>query len=139
MGTARTAQNQRHYARHRTAVRARQQARRARPVAYVCGPMTNYPALNHPAFFEAENLLVAQGFRVINPARHDREIGLVPDSTVTDTSEEFYTTVLRWDIGKLLSEVDTVYVLPGWQRSRGCRAELAVARIIGLEVLYERR
>ena len=39
-------------------------------VAYISGPISGKPNLNHPAFFAAEEKLKAAGYEVFNPVRH---------------------------------------------------------------------
>ncbi|MDA8444794.1 DUF4406 domain-containing protein [Paracidovorax valerianellae] len=90
---------------------------------YVAGPMTGYPELNFPAFHAAAAALRAEGHHVENPA----EINADPTAEWLDC--------MRADIARLVT-CDAVFLLPGWERSRGARVEQALAAGLGLQVLY---
>ncbi|GKS93199.1 DUF4406 domain-containing protein [Acidovorax sp. SUPP2825] len=90
---------------------------------YVAGPMTGYPELNFPAFHAAAAALRAEGHHVENPA----EINADPTAQWLDC--------MRADIPRLVT-CDAVFLLPGWERSRGARIEQALAAGLGLQVLY---
>lgn len=107
--------------------------------AYVAGPMRRRPAFNFPAFMAAEEHLKAHGFEVFNPARRDMEAkgfdptGLTGDEDLTDLGfclRDALATDLDW----IARNADLVVVLPGWEESRGARAEVALARALGLPV-----
>lgn len=89
-------------------------------ILYVSGGMSGYQDHNFPAFFAAENQLLAAGYEVKNPASNQPE-GL---------SWEQY---MRMDLQDLL-ECDGVAVLDGWEASRGARLETYVARQLGMRV-----
>ena len=93
--------------------------------AYICGPMRGVPQLNHPAFFEAEEALKAKGYNVINPARMDLELGLDPHNSQMDG--KFIEEAARRDIDAVF-ECDELVLLPKWEKSKGAKAEVAVAQ-----------
>ena len=90
-------------------------------VIYISGPMTGQPGLNFTAFREAANELRTRGFVVINPADLEQ-----PDKE--------WSACMRVDIAELL-KADTIAVLEGWQKSRGARLEVHIARELGMEVV----
>lgn len=95
-------------------------------VVYVSGPMSAYPGLNYPAFFEAETRLKTLGYEVLNPARHPKQPS--------------WADYLKLDLADVL-RAEVVAVLPGWEASRGAALEVHVAHQLGtpvlpLEVLY---
>lgn len=90
---------------------------------YVAGPMTGYPELNFPAFHAAAAALREAGHHVENPA----EINADPNAAWLDC--------MRADIARLVT-CDAVYMLPGWERSRGARIEQQLAAGLGLDVLH---
>lgn len=99
---------------------------------YISGPMRGYPNLNFPAFDEAAALGRHWGFKVISPAEEDRKRGVDP-ATFKDSpqsSREF----ARRDID-LLFDCQAIAVLPGWDKSRGAHAEVALARWLELPIL----
>lgn len=91
---------------------------------YIAGPMTGYADLNFPSFYYAEDELVARGIEVINPAR------INPDLHAD------WLECMRVDI-KYLVDCDGVYMLKGWEKSRGAAIEHFIAVSLGLHVEYE--
>jgi hypothetical protein len=83
------------------------------------------PQLNHPAFFEAEDTLKKKGHNVINPARMDQELGLDPHNSQMDS--KFIEDCARRDIDAVF-ECDELVLLPNWEKSKGAKAEIAVAQ-----------
>ena len=92
-------------------------------VVYLSGPMTGLPDFNRPAFHAAAAALRAQGHVVINPA----EVDLGPDATWAD--------YMRIHLAEIARRVTQVFVLPGWESSRGAQLEVHVARALGLPVV----
>lgn len=90
---------------------------------YISGPMTGLPDWNFPAFNAKAQELRERGFQVVNPAE-DKE----PDLEWSD--------YLRIDL-RMLMDCDAIYMLPGWQGSKGARLEHHVACELGFAVLYE--
>lgn len=90
---------------------------------YLAGPMSGYPDHNIPAFREAASTLRARGYEIISPA-----------DACDDQSGRTWEEWMRLDI-KLLMECDGVFVLPGWERSRGARLEVHIGRSVGLEIV----
>lgn len=96
---------------------------------FISGPMTGYPEDNFPAFFSAQARLEADGWTVINPARHGRLSSRLP-----------YAAVMALDIADIRAlnpETDAVYLLLGWAESPGAWREYLVARDCGLSFLHE--
>jgi len=92
---------------------------------YICGPMRGHKDLNHPAFFEAEEALLKAGHKVINPARMDQLLGLDPHNSQMDS--KFIEEAARRDIDAVF-ECDEIILLPNWEKSKGAKAEIAVAQ-----------
>lgn len=98
---------------------------------YIAGPMTGIADYNFPAFFAAEDVLLAQGYDVVNPARMDQEIdGFVPSTDAAKAMAHY----MRRDITALL-EVDGLFLLPDWSTSKGARMEVAVGLALDLRFL----
>lgn len=106
--------------------------------AYVAGPMRGYPLSNFPAFDNAAQRLRLEGWgTVYSPATHDRELGF--DETVENPSYEEgidLQKVMRWDIEAVLKS-NAIYLLKGWEDSKGAKIEKSVAEAVGIEILYE--
>lgn len=111
---------------------------------YIAGPMRSRPGFNYPAFFAAERALRTAGWRTHNPARKD---GAPTNLTIDQQRKhaedpENARRVVKKDLRAIWSlrveHGDAVVVLPGWTESVGARAEVAVARWLGLPVIYLR-
>lgn len=109
-----------------------------RKVVYCCGPMSNMIDYNFPAFFEAAAELEKQGYKVINPAQMDLDSGWtleeIKDLDVAQF-QEFLKGAAKRDLDAL-QQCDAIALLPGWESSKGARAEKAVAEWLGLETIY---
>ncbi len=110
---------------------------------YIAGPMRGIKYFNFPAFDAAEIELTKQGFDVISPAKLDRAAGFDPETLGND-----YDWLDLQKIGFELSDAvkrdadaltksDAIYLLDGWQRSKGATAEKAIAEWLGLTVMYQ--
>ncbi len=88
---------------------------------YLAGPMTGHDNHNFPAFHAAAERLRAAGLEVVNPADH----GLVDGLGWAD--------YMRWDLVKLAG-CHSVYVLPGWEKSKGASLEVFIAHALGMPV-----
>lgn len=93
--------------------------------------MSGLPEFNFPAFFAAEERFTAAGWEVLNPARVDVDLDGFDPKTHAAQSHEHY---MKRDL-PMVASCDAIALLPGWQRSRGVRDELYVARACGLEIL----
>lgn len=111
--------------------------------AYLAGPMRGIKFFNFPAFDEARDRLRQEGWSVISPADLDREMGF---------DETRHPEDYDWlDLGKIgfdlhgavdrdvdaLKRCTAIYMLDGWEKSRGALAEKHIAEWLGLEVLYQ--
>ncbi len=95
---------------------------------YLAGPMRGIDHYNFPAFDAATARLRGAGYRVASPAEHDRAIGF--DETLNNLDTFDVMAAFRWDVDQVF-DCDAVVLLPGWEKSTGVGAELAVARMIG--------
>lgn len=94
---------------------------------YLAGPMTGYPSDNAPAFAVAAAELRAQGYFVFNPAEAN------PPTPVGVARH--YRTCMAVDLAWICAHADAIAMLPGWEASNGVRAELALAKAIGLTII----
>ena len=126
---------------------------------YIAGPMTGKPDLNRPAFVAAEKRLTAQGHFVINPHRISELFGTAKE--LAESFADFYfvedqnrlnrfyeasreierritlaRAVMDVDLAAVRS-CDAIYILRGWESSRGAKKELAEALEHGLEIMQE--
>lgn len=89
---------------------------------YISGPMEGVENYEEN-FRRAENYLENQGYEAVNPANID----------VTGMSRE---EILKMDI-ELLWGCDGIYILKGWQRSRGANREYGFALGCGMPIMHE--
>jgi len=100
---------------------------------YIAGPMTGYNNLNWDAFDQKELELAAEGWDPVNPAKLDRESGIDPNRNLDDYD---YTECALRDVEALL-QCDAIYLMSGWQHSRGASWERALAKHHGIRRFYE--
>ncbi len=87
---------------------------------YLAGPMRGYPDYNFPAFHMYATLLRAEGHEVFNPAELKLE-------------QESIRAIMAVETDWICREAEAMAMMPGWSESLGARAELALARALGLK------
>lgn len=111
---------------------------------YVAGPMRGIPEFNFPAFHAAADMLRFEGHEVFNPAEKDNEKHGTDISKGNATGDEAIAKAehgfnlreaLGADLAWICAEADAVALLPGWENSKGARAEAATAMALGLKLL----
>lgn len=95
-------------------------------VIYLSGPMKGYPESNYPLFRRAAAELRAQGHTVYNPAEFDWK-GSHETFPLREAFAEYSAFICK--------DADTIVLLPGWAKSLGVSAELALAKNCQLEIL----
>lgn len=103
-----------------------------RKTIYIAGQIRNDK--NYRARFEAAHeWLEAMGWQVVNPIYLTEIFG-------TPTEVQNNASLLRAVMDAELAAIphlDAIYLLRGWERSEGARAELAVALAHGKQILLE--
>lgn len=99
--------------------------------AYLSGPMSGIPNFNFPAFMSAADQLDELGFDVLNPA--SRGWGDGDPVTGTNSGHTGWQEFLRVDTA-WVAGANCVFVLPGWQHSKGATFEVFVAWTLGIPV-----
>ena len=89
---------------------------------YIAGPMTGLPGLNFPAFHSAAAHLRSYGYVAINPAE------INPDHSMS------WEDCMSKDIAELVT-CSAIYLLPGWQNSKGATLEHHIAERLGLHII----
>ena len=116
---------------------------------YCSGPMTGHPDLNRPAFDAAERRLSEQGHFVINPVNISVMFGTAEELAKSFAalygqtpfggfgySPSLARAVMDADLAAVRS-CDAIYLLRGWETSRGAKRELAEALQYNLEIIQE--
>jgi hypothetical protein len=92
-------------------------------MVYIAGPMTGIPDLNEPAFLATRSVLQQSGYTVIDPIFINMSFMGQPHPKDEPTKN---APGLRADL-LALTLVDGICLLPGWEKSRGARLEVAIA------------
>ncbi len=100
---------------------------------YISGPISNKPNLNFEAFEQAENLLLEKGYEPINPHKLGEELKGITFLTKDDE----YAAYMKIDIKSLVTDAEAIYMLNGWENSKGACIENIIANVIKLKVFYE--
>ncbi len=108
---------------------------------YIAGPMRGYPNFNFDSFDAASTKLRHNNWTVISPAEIDRlheGWGQYPPKGFV-LSFDFMQKCIRRDVAMLLEFKlgDAIFLLDGWEDSSGTSVELALAKYLGLTILYE--
>lgn len=113
---------------------------------YIAGPMSGIPEFNFPAFYAAADKMRADGHIVFNPAERDMErhngidISKGNETGCQETAAKEHGFSLRDaladDTWWICKEATAIAMLPGWENSKGARAEHALSVALGHEIIY---
>jgi hypothetical protein len=96
-------------------------------IIYVSGRVTGMPNYNREAFAEAEAELSKAGHTVLNPVKY-----------IPEVNPEAITHRQYVDMGlAMLDCCDAIYLLDGWEKSKGAVVEYAFALQHGIKILTE--
>lgn len=100
---------------------------------YLAGPMAGMEDFNFPAFERATKKLRAMGYTVFSPAESDLE----EYGDLEGVKNNFdYRKCLKKDLVWILDNADHIALLPDWEKSKGVKAELALAEALNLTVIH---
>ena len=94
--------------------------------------MARLPELNFPAFYKAEEKLMKDGWRVVNPARFNAVFNVYNEGI-----EGKILNAVCESERAAIPHLDAIYLLKGWEKSKGAKRELLVALQHNLEVIVE--
>ena len=89
---------------------------------YIAGPMTGYENYNRQSFHNAQHQMLMDGFVVLNPAT-------LPDGLTQGQYMDICFAMIR--------AADAIYLLKGYEESKGAMAELAYAEKLELEIIEQ--
>ncbi|QLO98124.1 DUF4406 domain-containing protein [Enterobacter hormaechei] len=89
---------------------------------YIAGPMSGLDEFNRPEFMFTAARLTGQGHVALNPA-------VLPDGLTQAQYMDICLAMLRC--------AHAIYLLDGWEKSAGARAEKALAEKLRLEIIYQ--
>lgn len=117
---------------------------------YIAGPMTGIPYFNFPAFDRVSKILKDSFEEVFSPADHDRDLlgkppAWMPRLSDSDGTWKYWTvpnapdlrTMLGDDLAWIAKNATDIFMLKGWENSRGAGAEWALAKALGLRFHYQ--
>lgn len=94
---------------------------------YLGGPMTGLPEYNFPAFESAAKELREMGYEVVSAHEVDY------DEDEATRGSKPYIDYVKGDLVAML-DCDAAIFLPGYRKSRGCKIEINVARMLGMQI-----
>lgn len=117
---------------------------------YIAGPMTGYKNFNFKSFDRARDNFEKQGYVVFSPADHDRTLLGKSENWIPKEKDSVgpwkkwaiqgapsLREMLGADLSWIAEHGTAIYMLKGWEKSNGARAEHALAVALDLEILYE--
>ncbi|WP_345212039.1 DUF4406 domain-containing protein [Mucilaginibacter gynuensis] len=93
---------------------------------YLSGKITGQSiTISKAVFWSAEVKLKQQGHEVINPMELDH------------SHRGDWISYMIVDIEALIRKAEAIYMIDGWGESRGARIEYAIAKELGIPILFE--
>ena len=105
---------------------------------YIAGPMSGIENFNRFEFEQADMFLRDRGVsasNIFNPIDHEASL-MVQTGQVRDT-QEAYRLCMAIDCEYICKHATHLYMLKGWENSKGAMAEWTLAKCLGLEIWYE--
>jgi hypothetical protein len=87
--------------------------------------MRGFPLFNYPLFHRVAAELRARGHEVYNPAEFQHDEPVFPIRRAFADYARF-----------ICLEAEAIVLLPGWEKSLGVSAELALAKNCALQIIY---
>ena len=99
-------------------------------VIYVSGKITGTSDYAD-RFSAAEDRLIAEGYEVLNPVRTGKwlERYLAPEKPT-------WVQYMKHAIAAMM-QADYIYMMSGWNQSKGARLERFLARVLNYNIIYE--
>lgn len=91
-------------------------------VIYIAGPIRGVKG-HKKAFDNAEKRLIKQGWETCSPVNMD--------------GKQELRHLIALELDFIARCADAVYMLKGWENSKGAQVEWALARALGLQIIYQ--
>jgi hypothetical protein len=99
---------------------------------YLSGPMSGLPDSNYPAFHKAAAALRAKGYEVLSPAEYKPAHGAQTQGATRPQDTPWHAWLKRGL--RLMLKSDAVFVLDGWEQSRGASLEVSIAKELQMPI-----
>lgn len=99
---------------------------------YLAGPVTGIGEGWEKPFRNTAAALRDAGYTVFDPSETEFNVTVVPSGRPSKDLRAIFTEEFMW----LIQKADHIYMLPGWENSKGAQAEWAIARALGLRITY---
>lgn len=106
---------------------------------YLAGPMAGMPDHNFPAFDAKAAELRALGHEVYNPAEIEPDVyeQIKDEEKRAAHHNSGYRNCLSKELRWICDEAEGMYLLSGWEHSKGANAEFNVGKAVGVKFFYE--
>ena len=104
---------------------------------YIAGPMSGIENHNRFYFEMAEKTLRDRGTpssNIFNPINHEHSL-LVQEGLLH--GPDAYRICMKMDLDWICDWATNLYMLQGWENSKGARAEWSLAIALGLKIEYQ--
>lgn len=110
-------------------------------LVYIAGPMRGCVHYNFESFDFTADQIRRQGYNVISPADMDRAAGFdglacPNDTDWTKIPDDFDMQAACKRDAQAVMDCDMVYLLTGWETSKGAQAEVSLAIWLGKDISY---
>ena len=99
-------------------------------VIYVSGKITGTSDYAE-RFSAAEDRLIAEGYEVLNPVREGKRL-----EHYLELEKPTWVQYMKYDIA-IMMKADYIYMMSGWNQSKGARLEHFLARVLNYNIIYE--
>ena len=101
-------------------------------VIYISGKITGTSDYAD-RFSAAEDRLIAEGYEVLNPVRAGEQL-----EHCLEPEKPTWVQYMKYDIAVML-KADCIYMMHGWEQSKGAWVEHFLARVLNYNIIYEKR
>lgn len=99
-------------------------------VIYVSGKITGTSDYAE-RFSAVENKLIAEGYEVLNPVRTGKWL-----DHYLEPEKPTWTQYMKSAVAAMM-KADYIYMMSGWNQSKGARLERFLARVLNYNIIYE--
>lgn len=99
-------------------------------VIYVSGKITG--TSDYATRFSAvEDKLIAEGYEVLNPVREGKRL-----ERYLEPEKPTWVQYMKYAIAAMM-KADYIYMMSGWNQSKGAQLERFLARVLNYNIIYE--